>query len=126
MNQIERSMTAVEPEPAMEVTVVTPAYNEAESLAVYSTDGELVGYVLCGRDQATGLWKIFRLMIDQHHQGQGYGHAALEAIIRQLQMKPDATDCWLPGALWVIPGYSGRSPLTWEKELFRPDLTSER
>lgn len=65
-------------------------YPDAQSLAVYLPSGELVGYVLCGRDAASGDPKVFRLMIDRAHQGRGYGRAALQAVIEQVKSQDDA------------------------------------
>ncbi len=47
-------------------------YQGSCSRAVYAND-ELVGYALYGIEEATGHWKIFRLMIDEKFQGKGYG-----------------------------------------------------
>ena len=65
-------------------------YPEAQARAVYADTDLLVGFVLFGRDTATGYWKLFRLMIDIHHQQHGYGHAALQAVIAEVTRKPDA------------------------------------
>lgn len=64
-------------------------YPEAHSRAVYNRDEVLVGYALYGRDVFTGKWKVFRMMIDAQHQGQGYGKATMDSIIQQIASKPD-------------------------------------
>ncbi len=59
-------------------------YPSARSLAIYSPMHGLVGYVLYGIDVTSGLWKVFRLMIDQRYQRHGYGRAALRAVIAEI------------------------------------------
>ncbi len=58
-------------------------YPEACSRAIYAK-GQMIGYVLYGKDSETGNWRLFRLMIDKVHQGNGYGKATLQLIIREL------------------------------------------
>jgi diamine N-acetyltransferase len=52
-------------------------------LAVYS-DNETVGFTMYGRDPETGNFWLVRLMIDQKHQGKGYGKSATRAVIEKL------------------------------------------
>jgi diamine N-acetyltransferase len=52
-------------------------------LAVYAGD-ELVGFAMYGQHPNTGAWWVIRLMIDRAHQGQGYGRAAMEAVIAMI------------------------------------------
>jgi hypothetical protein len=40
----------------------------------------MVGFVLYGLEVATQRQKVFRLMIDQHQQGRGYGRAAMRYV----------------------------------------------
>ncbi|MEM7132169.1 MAG: GNAT family N-acetyltransferase [Chloroflexota bacterium] len=63
-------------------------YPDAQSRAIYNLIEEIVGYALYGRDVSTGKWKVFRIMIDAHYQGQGYGKAAMAAIIQEISAKP--------------------------------------
>ncbi len=69
-------------------------YPEMVPLAIY--DGEtMVGFLMWappGLDNLPpGHYAIFRLMVDQKHQGKGYGRAAIEQIIAELRQKPDCT-----------------------------------
>jgi diamine N-acetyltransferase len=59
-------------------------YPGSRSRAVYAND-DLVGYALYGIDESTGLWKIFRLMIDEQFQGKGYGKAAMEIVLEDIK-----------------------------------------
>ncbi len=61
-------------------------YPDARSRAIYAVD-ELVGYLLSGIDETTGLWKLFRLMIDQTFQGLGYGKAAMEVMLDEIRQE---------------------------------------
>ena len=49
-------------------------------LAVYAGEA-LVGFSMYGQHPENGAWWVIRLMIDRDHQGQGYGRAAMEALI---------------------------------------------
>lgn len=64
-------------------------YPDSRSRAIYNQEDQLVGYALYGRDIYTGKWKIFRMMIDQSFQGQGYGKAALRRIITDIAQLPN-------------------------------------
>jgi diamine N-acetyltransferase len=63
--------------------------------AVYSGD-EPVGFVMIsdGTDPADprvlGPYYLWRLLIDRHHQGRGYGAAALDRVVAHLMTRPDA------------------------------------
>ena len=47
---------------------------------------------LYGVDVHTGKYKVFRLMIDQAHQGKGYGRAAMRKVIRRLVAQADCDE----------------------------------
>jgi diamine N-acetyltransferase len=52
-------------------------------LAVYAGD-EVVGFAMYGQHLETGAWWVIRLMIDRAQQGNGYGRAAMEAVIAMM------------------------------------------
>jgi diamine N-acetyltransferase len=53
-------------------------------LTVYAGEA-LVGFVMYGQHPPdTGAWWVIRLMIAREHQGQGYGRAAMEAVIAMM------------------------------------------
>ena len=52
-------------------------------LGVYAGD-ELVGFAMYGQHPETSAWWVIRLMIDRAHQGNGYGRAAMEAVIAMM------------------------------------------
>lgn len=52
--------------------------------AVYAGD-ELVGFVMYGLDTDDGRYYLVRLMVDEKHQGKGYGKSATRAVIEELQ-----------------------------------------
>ena len=57
-------------------------------LAIY--DGEvMVGFIMYGRDPADNCYCVARLMIDERHQGKGYGRAAMLEAIKRMRAKPD-------------------------------------
>ncbi len=58
-------------------------------LGVYAGDA-LVGFAMYGQHPDTGAWWVIRLMIDREQQGQGYGRAAMEAVI---ELMADRVGC---------------------------------
>lgn len=58
-------------------------------LAIYE-DETLVGFLMYGPDpDAPGDYWIIRLMIDQDHQGRGYGRAAMQQAIGRIKAEPE-------------------------------------
>jgi diamine N-acetyltransferase len=62
--------------------------------AVYA-DEEMVGFVMYGPDAEyapgeQGAFAFVRLMIDRHHQGKGYGRAAIAAVIEAVREIPES------------------------------------
>jgi len=72
--------------------------------------GALVGFVMISDgiprevldadDDIVGPYFLWRLLIDVHHQGRGYGRATIDAVVEYLRTRPDAD------ALYVssVPG----------------------
>jgi diamine N-acetyltransferase len=60
-------------------------------LAICNAAGTMVGFVMYGTDDEDlpGNWWIIRLMIDQARQQQGYGRAAMAAVLARLKALPD-------------------------------------
>ena len=67
-------------------------YPQAVPLAIYSEQDQMMGFVMYGVDVGTGKWKIFRMMIDQAHQGKGYGRAAMEQVTERLRAQPGCSE----------------------------------
>ncbi len=61
---------------------VAEAYVEESfrPLAIYHAD-EPVGFAMYGYEDPPGRWWVIRLMIDQRHQANGYGRAAMLLLI---------------------------------------------
>lgn len=49
-----------------------------------------VGFVMLSLDEAKADYYLWRYMIDEKHQGKGYGKAALEQIISMVKALPEA------------------------------------
>ena len=58
-------------------------YDQARPLAILY-DGEIVGFCLYGVDEASGQWKIYRLLIGAQWQRMGIGRQAMLALIKRL------------------------------------------
>jgi diamine N-acetyltransferase len=62
--------------------------------AVYA-DEAMVGFVMYGPDAEyapgeEGAYAFVRLMVDRHHQGKGYGRAAIAAVIEAIRQIPES------------------------------------
>lgn len=90
---------------------------EAEPRMWAATDaatGEVVGFVmlsdgislelLAADPTLVGPYYLWRLLIDEGRQGQGYGTAAIDAIVEYLRTRPGAD------ILWVSCGLGDGSP----------------
>lgn len=56
---------------------------------IYNGD-EMVGFTLYGIDEDDQEYWIYRMMIDQNHQGKGYGKEAVKLVIEDIKnMKED-------------------------------------
>jgi len=49
----------------------------------------MVGFIMYGRDPADNCYCVARLMIDERHQGKGYGRTAMLEAIKRMRAKPD-------------------------------------
>lgn len=76
--------------------------DEAWYRAIYAGDTP-VGFAMLFEDDEKGEYGLWRFMIDQEHQGKGYGRAALELIIKRIKNHPNATKMELS----VVPENSG-------------------
>jgi len=57
--------------------------------AVYC-DEEIVGFLMYesfDHDDKPPAYNIFRLMVDQHHQGRGIGHRAMQCVLDEIRAK---------------------------------------
>lgn len=57
---------------------------ECDPLAIYDNE-TLVGFIMYCMDSDDKEYWIYRLMIDQKYQGQGYGRKAMEVLIAKIQ-----------------------------------------
>ena len=62
--------------------------------AVYDDD-EMVGFVMFGFDPDDERYYLVRLMVDEKHQGKGYGKAATREVINQLKNVEDCRELYL-------------------------------
>ncbi|MDR2976780.1 MAG: GNAT family N-acetyltransferase [Streptococcaceae bacterium] len=54
---------------------------EARPFAIYSDDGQMIGFVMLACYPEKPEFVIWRFMIDQRFQGQGYGKSALQNTV---------------------------------------------
>ena len=62
--------------------------------AVYAGD-EMVGFVMYGLDTDDGRYCLVRLMIDEKHQGKGYGRAAALEVIERMKQTEGCREIYL-------------------------------
>ena len=65
-----------------------------QTLGIYA--GEvMVGFVMFGLDPDDERYYLVRLMVDEKHQGKGYGKAATLEVINQLRQVEDCREVYL-------------------------------
>lgn len=69
-------------------------YPTNETCAVYAED-EMVGFVMFGLDTDDDRFYLGRLMIDEKHQGKGFGKAATLEVIERLKQTEDCKEIYL-------------------------------
>ena len=63
-------------------------------------DDDLVGFVMISdnivvsREDLIGPYYLWRLLIDQAFQGEGYGAATIDAVVEYLRSRPNAEILW--------------------------------
>ena len=63
-------------------------------MTVYADD-QMVGFTMFGFYEKDGRYHLFRLMIDEQHQGKGYGTAATRAVIEIMRKDNDCREIYL-------------------------------
>ena len=66
-------------------------YPQAWCRAVYAGDA-LVGFVMLHDTIEDPGYMLWRLMIDERHQGRGYGRRVVEEVIDHVRTRPGATE----------------------------------
>ena len=72
---------------------------------IYDGD-DPVGFVMLFADEIKPEYYLWRLMIDQDHQGKGYGYLAMEQVITHVKTLPGAKELLTS----YVPGDSNPSP----------------
>jgi diamine N-acetyltransferase len=104
--------------------------------------GTLVGFtmisdnipaeVLEADDDIVGPYFLWRLLIDHRHQGQGYGRAAVDAIVDYVLTRPNGTTLLVsaapgegsPQPFYLHYGFEKTGEVKWGEELMRLDLAA--
>jgi diamine N-acetyltransferase len=100
-------------------------------------DGDqLVGFVMISDgieqldDDLVGPYYLWRLLIDEHFQGRGYGAATIDAIVAYVRTRPRAdvlyTSCATgqgsPSGFYVRYGFVPTGEIKWGEDIYRLDL----
>lgn len=83
-------------------------------LAIYADD-DVVGFAMYGLDPDDGKYWIYRLMIDEEHQGKGYGKMALAELVKRLSQIPDCDEIFAGYKPWNIVAASLFSEMGFDK-----------
>lgn len=62
-------------------------YKQCTPFGIFSGD-TMVGYVMVIYDYDVPEYDIWHMMIDEGHQGKGYGSAAMEKVLEYIRTKP--------------------------------------
>lgn len=62
-------------------------YNQCTPFAIYK-DNTIIGYVMVIYDYEEETYNIWHMMIDEKHQGKGYGSEAVKLCIDYIKSKP--------------------------------------
>lgn len=73
----------------------TQFYPTMQIRAIMTQANTLVGLAVYGISPSTGQYRVARLMIDQAYQGQGYGRAAMQAILAEAEALEAVDQVWL-------------------------------
>jgi diamine N-acetyltransferase len=105
-------------------------------------EGRLVGFVmisdnipvetLAADDEVVGPYYLWRLLIDAHEQGRGYGAATLDAVVDYVRGRPDATALFTscvagdgsPQPFYLRYGFEKTGEIKWGEDLLRLDLAA--
>jgi diamine N-acetyltransferase len=62
--------------------------DQCQPFGIYNDDDEMVGYVMVIYDYDIPEYDIWHMMIDEAHQGKGYGKSALKQVMDYIETKP--------------------------------------
>ena len=106
--------------------------------------GALVGFVMISDgipqdvldadDDIVGPYFLWRLLIDVHHQGRGYGRATIDAVVDYVRTRPDANALYVsivpgpatPQTFYRHYGFVPTGRVADGEEVMRLDLTGDR
>lgn len=69
-------------------------YPELIPMGIYAGE-TMVGFLMYGLEPEKNRWWLMRLMIDERHQGKGYGRAAVRQVIQVMRQNPGCDRIYL-------------------------------
>ena len=87
-------------------SIAQGTYNELSWMRAIYADDQPVGFVMLELDLVKAEYYLWRYMIDEMHQGCGYGSRALKLVIESVRKQPDATQLMLS----YVPGEGSPAP----------------
>ena len=67
---------------------------ELTPMGIYAGE-KMVGFLMTGLERGRDRWWLMRLMIDERHQGKGYGREALRQVIGLMRQTPGCDRIYL-------------------------------
>jgi diamine N-acetyltransferase len=97
-----RACARLELQPHQEGFVAPNVYSLAQALTepedcplvIYASD-TVVGFMMYEQSTDDGTYWLFRFLIGRDYQEQGYGRAAMLALLQRLRALPDCAALWL-------------------------------
>lgn len=98
--------------------------------AIYADD-TLVGFLMFGTDQETKRVELCRFMIDQQHQGKGYGKAVLLMLLGLIKIRYGKISFYtsiVPGneaakKLYESAGFVMTGEIMWDEQVMVKEIT---
>jgi len=98
-------------------------------MCIYN-DGDMVGFLMYDIDPDTKRWELSRFMIDERHQGKGYGRHALVMLLEKLKIELGQIDFYTSvepennamKKLIESLGFIQTGEIMWEEEVYCKSL----
>lgn len=104
---------------------------ELNPCAIYA-GSTMIGFLMYGRDPEDRQYWLYRFMIDDRHQGKGYGKAALQQLIAVIRALPNAPELnvgfdlenHVAAHLYKSNGFIEGALASWGERTAKLDLTA--
>ena len=67
------------------LSIVQSVYEDGWTIKAIEHDGELIGFTMCGWNEAEAFYELCRIMIDRAYQNKGYGTQAIRMVLDDMK-----------------------------------------